>query len=801
MISKDIKKLIGPLAAPLYLEDIVLHKHRRSAQKFFAFVAILSLAALATFPGEYVLPLKAALFISLGLYFTSLMLEGYFYSFYERSHENPDILPFEIAEMLYYCDGRDLVEGFLFSDIGDRTMKKLGLSEKDIKEFLHVKTKVNFSWQSVTERPGTVALYADLMQKTDKDWADFLFKKGITNDVFIGAFEWTIEEERKIIEEERVWSKEHLLRIPALGKNWSYGQTFILEKYGADATEEVGSFLPSYESAHDENVRELESILSKSSGANCIITSDDESSRLDVVLMLATRIRRQEVLSPLTHGRIFILNPNLIIENSNDKITFERAFSDVLSQAIAASNIILVIPYLSSFIKSASALGSDVVALLLPYLESPLLHIVGLDGKDAFHSELESNATLLEHFQILKIDIGSGEGVMAMLEKQAEEIEKESKLFITYTALVSILESSRRYFDGSSYAEKAKDLLLEAVPYCFSHGSKVLLPEHISAIVSERTGVPTGTPKGEEKDKLLNLEKILHARVIGQEEAIKAISEAMRRSRAGVGSPNKPIGSFLFLGPTGVGKTETTKALAEVFFGSEGAMSRLDMSEYKGPDALGRLLGSFDANKAGILATTVREKPYAVLLLDEFEKSNPDALNLFLQVLDEGVFSDANGKKVNVRNNIIIATSNAGSDMIWKFVKDGADMASKKEEIIDALISEGIFKPELLNRFDAVILFHPLGDTELAQIARLMMQKFAKRMTEKGIDILIDDKIINFLVSKGTDPKFGARPMNRAIDDEVEGLVASKIISGDITKGSHVSFDIEGDSVLKITVK
>lgn len=799
MKKGNIKKILGRLYGVLILEDIILHKHRRTLVSLVGFVVVIFFTALIFMGADTHPKIRGAFLVSLSVYLLLISLESYFYSFYKRSHDLPDMVPFEIGNILLYCEDQDITKGFLFSDFGDQTMKRLGITEEEITEFIKRIVNEDFSnLQAFEKHPSSPEAFGTIIYESDEEFRDFLFKNGIKLQEFIGAFEWVIEQERNEIEAERWWSKDRLLRVPGLGKNWAYGETFILEKFGNDITDIGSSFLPSYETLHNVNVIRLESILCKAMGANCIITSDDEASRMDIVTMLARKIRESKALLPLIHKRVYVLDTNLIIENSKDKITFEREFMSTLFQAMSAQNVILVIPYLTSFIKSAEAIGSDVVSLLSPYLSSPLLHIIGLDSKTEFHADIEKRDILMEHFQVLKIEVKSGEGILSMLKIEALEIEKHSHLLITYPALLAISESSKRYFDTFAYADKAKDLLLEAVPYCLSRGLKKLMPAEVLELVSSRTGVPVGVPAGEEKDMLLNMEEILHKKIVGQEEAVKAISQALRRSRAGVRNTDRPIGSFLFLGPTGVGKTETTKALAEIFFKSGNAMSRLDMSEFKGSDALASLIGSFDSGKSGILATVLREKPYGVLLLDEFEKTNSDVLNLFLQILDEGFFSDGSGKKVNARNNIIIATSNAGSSLIWEAIKAGEDISKKKDQIIEALVNEGVFKPELLNRFDGVILFHPLAQTDLRKIATLMLDKFAKRMLEKGISIKMNDEIISYLVAKGTDPKFGARPMNRAIQEEVEEVVAEAIISGSISQGQSVSFEIGSDNMLKI---
>jgi len=333
---------------------------------------------------------------------------------------------------------------------------------------------------------------------------------------------------------------------------------------------------------------------------------------------------------------------------------------------------------------------------------------------------------------------------------------------------------------------KAIDLLYELAGRAEKTQKRQLTRADVLEFVKAKTGIPTGTVSEDEKDKLINLEKILHERVIGQDEAVSAVANAMRRSRAGVSNPNRPIGSFLFMGPTGVGKTETTKALAQAFFGDDNRITRLDMSEYKAADAMPKLIGSFGANTPGVLSSMLREKPYGVLLLDEFEKASKEVVDLFLQVLDEGVFSDMRGKKVNARNMIIIATSNAGSDIIYDSVQRGEKLSEKKSEIVDTIVKQGIFRPELLNRFDAVVLFQPIDNARLRDIAKLMLEKFRLRIQTRGIDLEVTDDLIDYLMKFGSDPKFGARPMNRAIQDVVEQKIADKIIKGVIKPGEKI---------------
>jgi len=282
----------------------------------------------------------------------------------------------------------------------------------------------------------------------------------------------------------------------------------------------------------------------------------------------------------------------------------------------------------------------------------------------------------------------------------------------------------------------------------------------------------------------LHLEDKLHQQVIGQEAALSAIARTMRRARAGIQSAEKPIGSFLFLGPTGVGKTETAKALANIFFGGEGNMQRIDMSEFSGDDALEKLIG--DGETGGTLPTMLREHPYSVILLDEFEKARQPVHDIFLQVLDEGMFTDSRGTKVNARNTIIIATSNAGSKLILRTVQQRGELATLAQEIIDSIIKEGIYRPELINRFDSTIIFEPLNVAQQTEVASLMLGGLYERVKDKGYEVSVGADLLDVLVEKGYSPEFGARPMQRVLQDVVEEKIAQKIISGEVHKGDTI---------------
>jgi ATP-dependent Clp protease ATP-binding subunit ClpB len=314
----------------------------------------------------------------------------------------------------------------------------------------------------------------------------------------------------------------------------------------------------------------------------------------------------------------------------------------------------------------------------------------------------------------------------------------------------------------------------------------VITDVFVDTRVSATLGIPVGPIRDGEREMLLHLEEELHKRVVGQEAALSAIAGAMRRARSGIGSTKRPIGSFLFLGSTGVGKTETAKALAALFFGGEEKMVRFDMSEFSGRDGLMRLIG--DSVHAGALASALKEHPYCVLLLDELEKATTEVHDLFLQVLDEGMFTDGRGSRVNARNTIVVATSNAGSALIWELTQAGRRPQDEKDRIIDTVISERIFRPELINRFDATIIFASLAVDEQRTIARFMLADLEKRIRDRGYTLVVNDALLDVLMKQGYNPEFGARPMRRAIQDVIEERVARKIIEGRLRPGTSIEF-------------
>jgi ATP-dependent Clp protease ATP-binding subunit ClpA len=375
---------------------------------------------------------------------------------------------------------------------------------------------------------------------------------------------------------------------------------------------------------------------------------------------------------------------------------------------------------------------------------------------------------------------------MESLMNAATNMELRHKKLVSFSAVKEAFRLSGRYEQDMAYPGKAIMLLEQSL----THADNNLVTERsVQAAIEQTKGVKAASTTPAEADQLLHLEDDIHQRMINQSRAVSVVSNALRRARAGVANPNRPIGSFLFLGPTGVGKTELSKAIAATYFGNESSMIRLDMSEYQQDSDVSRLLSSGEGEVSSLIIK-VRQQPFSVVLLDEIEKANPNVLNLLLQMLDEGKLTDSAGRAVSFKDCIIICTSNAGADTIRARIEHGEQLESFEQQFTDELINSGQFKPELLNRFDEIVLFRPLNNDELKQVVSLMLAEVNRTLAQQQVSVELTDAAIEHIVATGNDPRMGARPMRRALQRSVEDMVAKKILSGEAKSGDHIRLDV-----------
>jgi ATP-dependent Clp protease ATP-binding subunit ClpC len=723
-------------------------------------------------------------FLVLFLFLVFFALDAFYYSFYFKNVSGEELY-FELADIVFNTPENDVTKGFVNSAVGRAILSRCGFSDQALKDFLKGrKLFVPTSHLQVQNAGSLFEGYMEAVFSADQEFKNFILAHGLTPQIVTKASAWVFGMLERKKSFEHWWSAQSLSRIAPIGREWAYGVAYGLMRWSRPirfSTEQV-------QELHAEEISTLETFLSRAEDANVLVVGEEGSGKMEILEGLARKIFHETVSRSLVDKKILVIDAPALISEATEKSAFEKLLIGILNSAVEAGNIILVFPDFSGFIRSAEALQSDIEGLLTPYLTSQSLHIVGVSDLPQYHEILESNQTLKTRFETLFVKEGDEKQVLRILEEEILSLEYREGVFFTYPAILEAIHSARQYFAEESLFGASVDLLIDATAFVKEQGRSVLFAEDILSVVKTKTGIPTGSIDEMEKDKLQNLEKHLHERIVGQNEAIDSMSDALRRARSGITNPNRPIGSFLFLGPTGVGKTETTKALAEIFFGEKAKIHRLDMSEYNTPDSLNRLIGAFDGDTPGVLSSMIRESPYGVLLLDEFEKTNEKVLDLFLQILDEGFFSDVLGRKVNARNLIIVATSNAGSEEIFELVERKENLNEQKDTIIDHIISQGIFKPELLNRFDGVILFHPLSDTDLREVAKIMLARLSWRLKEKGMELVVNNALLDFLVEKGSDPKFGARPLNRAIQDTIEKIIADKIIAGELRPGSKIEF-------------
>ncbi len=640
-----------------------------------------------------------------------------------------------------------------------------------------------------------------------------------------------------------------------------------LSKYSRDLTQAARQNELDPVVGRDNEIERIIQILSRRTKNNPVLIGEPGVGKSAVVEGLAQRIVQGNIPEILKDKRIFSLDMGSLIAGSKYRGEFEERLKNAISEVKAAGNIILFIDEIHTLVGAGKAEGSmDAANILKPALARSEIQCIGATTLDEYRKNIEKDAALERRFQPVKVGEPSTEESLAILKGLRDKYEAHHKVHITDAALEAAVSLSDRYISDRFLPDKAIDLMDEAAsrvriksfiapPDVKAQEEKLaaiinekkeaiahqdfekaasfrdeeraikteitqkreawekqqsisnleVTDDDIAQIVSSWTGIPVKKMTQSESERLLNLESILHQRVIGQDEAISAVSRALRRARAGLQSPKRPIGSFIFLGPTGVGKTELCRALGEAMFGDENAVVRIDMSEYMEKHSVSRLVGSppgyVGYEEGGQLTEAVRRKPYSVVLLDEVEKAHPDVFNMLLQILDDGRLTDNSGRVVNFKNTIIVMTSNAGAAMIGNTRALGfgstidtlRSYETMKEQVMKQV--KDIFKPEFINRVDELIVFHALTEEEIKQIAALMLRDVQKRLHEKGMEMTYDDEAIALLAKDGYDPAYGARPLRRVIQRLVEDALSEEIISGKLSLGDNLHLSVADEKI------
>jgi len=624
--------------------------------------------------------------------------------------------------------------------------------------------------------------------KLSQIFKQILIENNLKLGDIIHLAEWEEALEKRIKEREKFWKMKNLMMLGSIGKDWAAGYTVTLDKFSIDLGKVIRKRKFPQIIGHRKELEAMERILGKGEINNVLIIGEPGSGRESLVWALAEKSLLGESLPELNYKRFIKLNLHFLLAQLQNPEVVENVLDKIFREVVRAGNVILIIDHFHEFIGRTFAPGViDISGVIGPYLQLPEFKLIAITSFEGLHKNLERNPSILALFEKIEVPETTPEETLALLENLALKLEHKHKILISYPAIRDILILSKKYLPAIPFPEKALRLLDEIVVQVIQRKEKIVLPKHVAKIVYEKTKIPVGELERKEREILLNLEKLIHQRIIDQEEAVSEISSALRRARTGITTRKGPMGCFLFLGPTGVGKTETSKALAQIYFGSEERMIRLDMSEFQNIKDIKRLIGSI--NQEGLLTTQVRENPFSLILLDEIEKAHPNILNLFLQVLDEGHLTDGLGRKVDFKNTIIIATSNAGYQIILEAIKEKIPWKKVKQTILDFLFKKGIFRPEFVNRFDAVVIFKPLTKENLLNIAELLLKKLAKKLKEKEIEFLITDALKEKIVDLGYDPKFGAREMRRIIQRKIENTLAKAILKEEVKRGDRIEID------------
>lgn len=652
-------------------------------------------------------------------------------------------------------------------------------------------------------------------------------------------------------------------------------KTPTLDEFGTNLTNLAGEGKLDPVVGRLKEIERVIQILGRRTKNNPVLIGEPGVGKTAIAEGLAQRIANKDIPDILEEKRVVTLDIGLLVAGTKYRGEFEERLKKIMDEIRSAGNIILVIDEVHTLIGAGAAEGAiDAANILKPALARGELQCIGATTLDEYRKHIERDAALERRFQPVMVGEPSVEETIEILYGLRERYEQHHKLKILDEALDAAAKLSDRYISDRYLPDKAIDLIDEAgsrvrlinsqLPPAAKELDKelrkvlkekddavrsqdfdkagelrdremelkaeiraiasskkgegnsdeegpVVDAEEIAHIVASWTGVPVNKLTETESEKLLHMEDTLHQRLIGQEDAVKAVSRAIRRARVGLKNPNRPIASFIFSGPTGVGKTELTKALAAYFFGSEDAMIRLDMSEYMERHTVSKLIGSppgyVGYNEGGQLTEAVRRRPYTVVLFDEIEKAHPDVFNMLLQILEDGRLTDAKGRTVDFKNTLLIMTSNIGSKVIEKGgggigFEFSDDKAESQYNRIRSLVNEELknyFRPEFLNRLDEIIVFRQLNQEEIKQIAEILLKEVFKRLTEQNITLEVTDKFKELLVKEGYNPSYGARPLRRAIMRLLEDVLAEEILSGRVGDGDTAIVDVneEGKVIVK----
>lgn len=572
------------------------------------------------------------------------------------------------------------------------------------------------------------------------------------------------------------------LRTGGIARDWSFGYTPTLMRFGQNISQQVsrGTIMTQTET-HNAMLERVIATFNSGGRQNIALVGPDGAGKSTIVAAFAEMLinGHQQVPSSLLYQQVFTLDASSLISAAGGRGELEGLVTLVLNEAYMAKNIILCLDNAQLFFEEG--VGSvDLSNVLLPVIEAGRLRMIMTVDEHRLLQISQRNTKLVHALNTLNIPPANQEETYAVMRDQLLGLESRYRVTYTYQAMVEAYRVGERYVQDLAMPGKALKVLEIAASYP-SNG--LITQQSVHTAVEKTMNIRISAPDTEdEKSKLLNLENLIHQRMINQTRAVSVVSDAIRRARTGVRNQNRPIGTFLFLGPTGVGKTELSKALADIYFGGEENIVRLDLNEFVRPEDVARLI-SDGADDPMSLTSQVQKRPFSVVLLDEIEKAHPQVLTTLLQLLDEGILRDEKNREISFRDTIVIATSNAGADRIREYIERGYRIEQFEEHFTNELISSNLFRPEFLNRFDEIVMFRPLTKEELLQVVDLILVGVNKTLAPQKIQVAVEPEGKKLLVEAGYDPRLGARPMRRVVQRTVENTVAKQMLDGTLAPG------------------
>ncbi len=570
-----------------------------------------------------------------------------------------------------------------------------------------------------------------------------------------------------------------------VGRDWSFGWIPLLSKYGQNISQ---SGTMARGEIRTETLAKLYGAMDTNGGTIALVGKDGVG-KSELVYELAANLMQPHPGVPknLWYQQVFMLDASRLVSSANERGGVEQLISMLLSEAFAAKNIIICFDNAELFFEEGVG-AVDISSLLLPVIEGGRLKMILTMDEQKLLQISKRKPTLTNALNKIIIQPTDELDTLKVLEDHLPLIEYKRKVTYMYQALKEAYKLSQRYVYDVAMPGQAITLLEQAADYA---ENKLVTVRSVNQAIEQTTGVKTANADdATEREKLLNLESLIHKRMIGQERAVQVVSDALRRARSGIRNKNRPVGTFMFLGPTGVGKTELAKALAEVYFGGEKNIIRLDMNEFVSSNDVARLIAD-GADDAGSLTAQVMKQPFSVVLLDEIEKAHSSVLTTLLQLLDEGILRDVRNREVSFRDTVVIATSNAGADRIQEYLHRGYKLEQFEETFLNELISSHLFHPEFLNRFDEIVVFSPLNKAELLQVVDLILVDVNKNLAEQKITVSVALDAKEYLVEVGYDPRLGARPMRRVVQRTVENLVAKLLLASGGMPGATIELTKE----------